>query len=46
LEAAFTALPPDIFDPVVLAAVDHLVNDSKSITIAARLGDQRCGRRP
>jgi RNA polymerase sigma factor (sigma-70 family) len=35
-EAAFAALPPDVFDPVVLAAVDHLMNDSESITIAAR----------
>jgi hypothetical protein len=33
---AFAALPPDIFDPVVLAAVDRLMNDSESITIAAR----------
>lgn len=36
IETAFVALPPDIYDPVVLAAVDHLMNDSESITIAAR----------
>ncbi len=35
-EAAFAALPPGVFNPVVLAAVDHLMHDSESITVAAR----------
>lgn len=36
LEVAFAALPPDVFDPVVLTAVDRLMNDSESVTVAAR----------
>lgn len=35
-EAAFAALPPDVFDPVVLAAVDHLMHDSESVSTTAR----------
>ncbi|HET9970335.1 MAG TPA: helix-turn-helix transcriptional regulator [Streptosporangiaceae bacterium] len=36
LEAAFAALPPGVFDPVVLAAVDRLMQDSESVTATAR----------
>jgi hypothetical protein len=35
-EAAFAALPPSVFDPVVLAAVDHLMHDSESVSATAR----------
>ncbi len=36
LEAAFAALPPGVFDPVVLTAVDLLMHDSESVTATAR----------
>jgi RNA polymerase sigma-70 factor, ECF subfamily len=35
-EAAFAALPPGVFDPIVLATVDHLMHDSESISATAR----------
>jgi hypothetical protein len=36
LEAAFTALPASVFNPVVLAAVDRLMLDSESVSVTAR----------